>query len=55
MKVIRMSEIKETVNKRGFMVKTLVDHSSATVKNISLKLGDIIPNHSVPVMYSFMS
>ncbi len=49
MKIIRMSEIKAEVNMRGFMTKTLVEHENATVKNILINAGDIIPRHNVPV------
>lgn len=49
MKVIRMAEVKGAINKRGFLAKTLVEHKNATVKNIIITSGDIIPNHDVPV------
>ncbi|MBU1020348.1 MAG: cupin domain-containing protein [Firmicutes bacterium] len=49
MSIIRMNEIQGEKNKYGFTAKTLVSHQNATVKNILIKNGDIIPEHSVPV------
>ena len=49
MKVIKMSEVKGEINKRGFLAKTLVEHKNATVKNLIINAGDIIPNHKVDV------
>lgn len=49
MKVIKMNEIQGEINKFGFPAKTLISHKNATVKNIIIKKGDIIPKHSVPV------
>ena len=49
MKVIKMSEVKGEINKRGFLAKTLVEHKNATVKNLIISAGDIIPPHRVPV------
>ena len=49
MKIIRMSEIKGELNKKGFLMKTLVSHKNAAIRNIILKSGEVIPPHSVEV------
>ena len=49
MKIIRMSEIKGELNKKGFLTKTLINHKNAAIRNIILKPREIIPGHSVNV------
>ena len=49
MKIIRMSDIKGELNKKGFLTKTLIDHQNAAVRNIVLKPGEVIPPHKVEV------
>ena len=49
MNIVRMSEIKGELNKKGFLMKTLIDHKNAAVRNIVLKPGDVIPPHAVEV------
>ena len=49
MKIIRMSEIKGELNKKGFLTKTLVRNSNVAVRNIILNPGEVIKPHSVEV------
>lgn len=49
MSVIKMKDLQGEKNKYGFIAKTLVSNKNATVRNILLEKGDIIPKHSVPV------
>lgn len=49
MNIVRMSEIKGKLNRKGFLMKTLIDHKNATVRNIILKPGEVIPPHAVEV------
>ena len=49
MKIIRMSDITGELNRKGFLMKTLIEHKNTTVKNIILKSGEVIPPHAVGV------
>lgn len=49
MSLIKMKELKGEINKKGVLMKTLVDHQNATVRNLILKIDQVIPPHEVPV------
>ncbi len=49
MNIIRHSEIKGELNKKGFLTKTLVMNKHVAVRNIILNPGEIILPHSVEV------
>jgi len=49
MSIIRMSEMTGELNKKGFLTKTLINHKNAAVRNIVLKVGEVIPPHKVDV------
>lgn len=49
MKIIKINKLKGKENKRGVFTKKLINHDNATVMNLTLTSGDIVPEHSVPV------
>ncbi len=49
MKIIRMSDIKGEINKKGLLTKMLVNHKNATIRNIVLKPDEVVPPHKVEV------
>lgn len=49
MNVIKMKELKGEINRKGILMKTLVDHQNATVRNLILNTDQVIPPHEVPV------
>ena len=49
MSIIRMSDIKGELNKKGFLTKTLINHKNTAVRHIALKPGEVIPPHAVDV------
>ncbi len=49
MKIIRMSDIKGELNRKGFLTKTLINHKNTAVRNIILQPGEVIPPHAVDV------
>ena len=49
MSIIRMSEMTGELNKKGFLTKTLINQKTAAVRNIALKVGEVIPPHRVEV------
>jgi quercetin dioxygenase-like cupin family protein len=53
MSLIKREEIQAKVNKKGILMKTLVDHKDATVRNLLLKPNQSIPPHQVPVHVLF--
>lgn len=44
-----MNEVPEVINKKGVVMRTLVDHKNATVRNLNLQIDQKIPPHSVDV------
>jgi quercetin dioxygenase-like cupin family protein len=47
--LIKSEQIEATINKKGVLMKTLVDHQNATVRNLMLKPKQSIPPHQVAV------
>ncbi len=48
-----LHELEAKTNIRGVSAKTIVDHEHATIKNLLLHPGDLIPPHQVPVNVTF--
>lgn len=53
MNIIKIDEVEGKVNKRGVVVKELIDIDPVRVINISLKPGESVPDHKVPVEVFF--
>lgn len=53
MNIIKMNEVEGKVNKRGVVTKELIDIEPVRVITISLKPGDSVPDHKVPVEVFF--
>lgn len=49
MSLIKLSDVKGEINKKGFLTKTLINHKNAAIRNILLDAGDVIPPHAVTV------
>jgi len=49
MNVIKMNELKGGINQKGILMKILVDHEHATVRNLVLYSKQVIPPHQVLV------
>ncbi|MFW5894425.1 MAG: cupin domain-containing protein [Bacillota bacterium] len=44
-----LENLNAVVNKRGVRMRTVITHEHATVKNLLLEAGDVIPFHQVEV------
>jgi quercetin dioxygenase-like cupin family protein len=53
MNIIKIDDVKGKVNKRGVVVKELIDIDPVRVINIALKPGESVPDHKVPVEVFF--
>lgn len=52
-KVISMDDIEGNTNKRGVESKQLLKNNHAQIMSLTLKSGDEVPTHSVPVNVFF--
>lgn len=46
-------ELPQSKNKHQILMRSLVDHKNATIKELSLEKGQIIPEHSFPFDVTF--
>jgi len=53
MSLIKMNELTGELNKKGFLTKTLIHNPHVAVRNILLKVGEVIPPHKVEVEVFF--
>ncbi len=53
MEIIKLNEVKGNINPKGIEAKIVLKHEDATITKISLKPGDVLGKHKVPVNVFF--
>ena len=53
MEIIKLNEVKGTINPKGIEAKVVLKHKDATITKISLNPGDVLGKHKVPVNVFF--
>lgn len=53
MQIIKLNDIKGSINPKGIESKIVLKHEDATITKISLKPGDVLGKHKVPVNVFF--